>query len=129
MSGTFYINEHPVTVLFDSGAPHTFISKGCVSRLGLEVESITRPYNIHSPGGRLVTNQLVRQVPLQIQGRIFATQLIVLPSQKMDIILGMNWMGVHGVILDTVFQSVHINSPIHGSMTLYLMSSTRWSIL
>ena len=33
-------------------------------------------------------------------------------------------MGVHGVILDTVSQSVHINSPIHGSMTLGLMSST-----
>jgi len=42
----------------------------------------------------------------------------------MDIILGMNWMGVHGVVLDTISQSVHINSPIHGSMTLCLMSST-----
>ena len=42
----------------------------------------------------------------------------------MDIILGMNWMGVHGVVLDTVSQSVHINSPIHGSMTLGLTSPT-----
>jgi len=42
----------------------------------------------------------------------------------MDIILGMNWMGIHGVVLDTISQSVHINSPIHGSMTLCLMSST-----
>ena len=66
MSGTFSINGHPVTVLFDSGASHTFISKECVSRLGLEVEIISRPYNIHSPGGHLITNQLVRQVPLQL---------------------------------------------------------------
>ena len=94
MMGTFSINRHPVTVLFDSGASHTFISKECVNRLGLEMESIFWPYNIHSPGGHLITNQLVRQVPLQLQGRIFATQLIVLPSQKMDIILGMNWMEV-----------------------------------
>ena len=42
----------------------------------------------------------------------------------MDIILGMNWMEVDGVVLDTVSQSVHINSPIHGSMTLGLMSPT-----
>ena len=76
MSGTFSINGHPVTVLFDSGASHTFISKECISRLGLEVESISRPYNILSPGGHLITNQLVRQVPLQLQGKIFATQLI-----------------------------------------------------
>ena len=38
----------------------------------------------------------------------------------MDITLGMNWMGVHGVILDTISQSVHINSPIHGPITLHL---------
>ena len=42
----------------------------------------------------------------------------------MDIILGMNWMGVHRVVLDTVSQFVHINSPTHGSMTLSLMNST-----
>ena len=123
MTGTFSINGHPVTVLFDSGASHTFISKECVSRLGLEVQSISRPYHIHSPGGHLITNQLVRQVPLQLQGRVFATQLIVLPTQKMDIILGMNWLGVHRVILDTATSSVHVNSPDHGSMTLSLMST------
>jgi len=41
----------------------------------------------------------------------------------MDIILGMNWLGVHGVILDTATSSVHVNSPDHGSMTLSLMST------
>ena len=41
----------------------------------------------------------------------------------MDIILGMNWLGVHGVILNTATSSVHINSPDHGSMTLSLMST------
>ena len=51
MTGMFSINGYPITVLFDSGASHTFISKECVNRLGLEMESIFRPYNIHSPGG------------------------------------------------------------------------------
>src|SRR6185503_3979479 len=34
MTGTFSVNNHPVVVLFDSGASHTFISKECASRLG-----------------------------------------------------------------------------------------------
>ena len=51
MAGTFSVNNLPVTVLFDSGASHTFISNECANRLGLEVENISRPYNIHSPGG------------------------------------------------------------------------------
>ena len=52
------------------------------------------------------------------------THLIMLPTQKVDIILGMNWMKFHGIILDTSSRAVHINSPIHGSMTLCLMSPT-----
>ena len=87
MAGTFSVNEQPVTVLFDSGASHTFISKGCIVRLGLKIESMPKPYHIHSPGGQLLTNQTVKQVPLRLQGKNFVTHLIVLPTQNVDIIL------------------------------------------
>ena len=92
MSGTFLVNGYPVTVLFDSGASHTFISKECASRLGLKIESMPSMYNIHSPGGQLITNQIVRRVPLQLQEKIFITHPIVLPTQKVDLILGLNWL-------------------------------------
>jgi len=90
MTGTFSVNNHPVVVLFDPGASHTFISKECASRLGLEVESMSRLCHINSPGGQLVTNHIVRRVPLKLQGEIFHTSLIILPTQKVDIIWGMN---------------------------------------
>ena len=115
MSGTFSVNE-----LFDSGASHTFISKECAIRLGLKIESMPKPYHIHSPGGKLITNQFVKQVPLQLQGKKFPTALIMLPTQRVDIIVGMNWMEGQRVIMDTTSQSVHIKSSIHGPMTLHL---------
>ena len=120
MAGTFLVNEQPVTILFDSGASHTFISKECAVRLGLKIESMPKPYHIHPPGGKLITNQFVKQVPLHLHGNFFPTALIMLPTQRIDIILGMNWMEGQGVILDTTSQSVHIKSSIHGSMTLNL---------
>ena len=120
MSGTFLVNGYPVTVLFDSGASHTFISKEGASRLGLKIESMPSPYNIHSPGGQLITNQVVRRVPLQLQGKDFSAHLIVLPTQKVDIILGMNWMKKQGVLLDTDSHSVHIKPSVQVSMTLTL---------
>jgi len=122
MTGMFSINDQPVTVLFDSGASHTFISKECATRLGLGIETMSKPYYIHSPGGQLITNQTTKLVPIRLQGENFTTHLIMLPTQKVDIILGMNWMKFHGIILDTSSRAVHVNSPIHGPMTLCLMS-------
>ena len=65
MAVMFSVNDCPLMVLFDSGASHTFISKDCAIRLGLGIENMTTPYNIHSPGGQLITNQTVKQVPLR----------------------------------------------------------------
>ena len=92
MAGMFSVNDQPVTVLFDSGASHTFISKECAMILGLKIECMPRSCHINSPGGQLVTNQIARRVPLKLHGEIFNTSLIILPTQKVDIILGMNWM-------------------------------------
>ena len=92
MAGTFSMNDCPVTVLFDSGASHTFISKEGVCRLGLKAENMTSLYNIHSPEGQFITNQIARRVHLRLQGKIFITHSIVLPTQKVDLILGLNWL-------------------------------------
>jgi len=56
-----------------------------------------------------------------MQEKTFPTALIILPTQSVDIILGMNWMDGRGVLLDTTSRSVHIKSSIHDSMTLNLM--------
>ena len=50
MSGTFLVNGYHVSILFDSGASHTFISKECAIRLGLKIESMPKSYHIHLPG-------------------------------------------------------------------------------
>ena len=54
MAGTFSVNGYPVSILFDSGASHTFISKECAIRLGLKIQSMLKPYHIYSPGGKLM---------------------------------------------------------------------------
>src|SRR6266540_1883794 len=64
MAGMFLTNGYPVTLLFDSGASHTFISTVCVARINLEFEYTEDDYHIKSPGGRIVTNQFVREIAL-----------------------------------------------------------------
>ena len=78
-----------------------------------------RPYIIHAPGIHLSTSQLVRDVPLDLSGKIFQTTPIVLPSQGIDVILGMNWMKEHCAVLDTSSRVIRLNSPTYGSMDIH----------
>jgi hypothetical protein len=46
------------------------------------------PYVISAPGGRVDADRIVRKVPLDLSGRVFETDLIVLCGQGIDVILG-----------------------------------------
>src|SRR5436190_1906016 len=67
MAGMFLTNGHPVTILFDSGASHTFISTTCVVENNLEFDHTEDEYHVKSPGGHIVTNQLVRDIALDLE--------------------------------------------------------------
>jgi hypothetical protein len=123
LTGTFFLNDHPAVVLFDSGATHDFISKACTQKCKLVIEPISAPYMISTPGGQIVTKQVVVNPSLNLKGRIYKTCLIVLDGQGIDAILGMSWTMRHRALLDTTTWVVHLDSTEHGSVTLQLAST------
>jgi hypothetical protein len=66
MTGTFSINYHPVTVLFDTGATHSFISTKFGNKIGLDIYPVNGVYMITTPGGNISSNQVCRSVPIQM---------------------------------------------------------------
>jgi hypothetical protein len=48
------------------------------------------------------------------------TNLVLLPLEGIDIILGMDWMTKHKVLLDISSRVIEIDSPYNGATTLYL---------
>jgi hypothetical protein len=52
--GMFFLNEHPVIILFDFGASHNFMSSTCAKKAKLSLVSSGVPYVISTPGGRVV---------------------------------------------------------------------------
>jgi hypothetical protein len=123
LAGMFSLNDHSAVVLFDSGASHDFVSKACTQKCKLVIEPINAPYMISTPGGQIVTKQVVVNPPLNLKGRIYKTCLIVLDRQGIDVILRMTWMRRHRALLDTVARVVHLDSSEHGSVTLQLAST------
>jgi hypothetical protein len=71
------------------------------------------------------TDRIVQKVPLDLSGRVYETGLIVLSGQGIDVILGMSWMKWHKAVLEISARLVHLNSPVHGKVTLHLPAISR----
>jgi predicted aspartyl protease len=98
--GTFFLNDQPIIILFDSGASHDFMSFTCAKKVRLTLVASGMPYAISTPGGRVDADRIVQKVPLDMAVRIFKTDLIILSGQGIDVILGMSWMKWHKAILN-----------------------------
>jgi hypothetical protein len=118
LAGTFFLYEHPIIVLFDSRASHDFLSLACVRKAKLNPCATPVPYSISTPGARVVANQIVHKIPLELAERVFPTTLVIFEGQGIDVILVMNWMKMHRVVLAISAHLVHLDSPIYGKVSL-----------
>jgi hypothetical protein len=109
--GTLLLNKFPAIVLFDTGASHSFISRVFVDRNSIPTESIPTPIKISSPTGELVAAFGCRNLSLDIGAYSFPTSVIVLESQGLDVILGMNWMTEYEGVIDCAKRSVTLTTP------------------
>jgi hypothetical protein len=65
---------------------------------------------VHSPGGDMPARQLCPKVILKIRGVDFVTNLIVLESKDIDVILGMDWLSKYKVLIDCAKKSVKLTT-------------------
>jgi predicted aspartyl protease len=120
LTGTFSICGRPVTILFDSGATHSFLNVKTMINLGFNWSHTKQAYVISTPGGKVATHHVASRVPLEIGSKTFQTNLVTLNLDGVDVILGMDWMTQHKVVLDISERMIEINSPSVGNSILYL---------
>ncbi|XP_027915012.1 uncharacterized protein LOC114174372 [Vigna unguiculata] len=90
-----------VWVLFDLGASHSFISNACVRRLGLEVHDLGCELVVSTPTfGQVTTSTSCDGCSIEVAGCRFKVNLICLPLEDLDVILGMDWLSNHHVVMD-----------------------------
>jgi hypothetical protein len=118
--GTFFLNECPIIILFYSRASHGFISSTCAKKARLTLMASGVPYVISTPRGRVEAGRIAQKVLLELSGKVFSTNLIILSRQGIDVILGMASMKMHKAVLYISVRLVHLNSPVYGKVTLHL---------
>jgi hypothetical protein len=108
--GMFSINDTSAVALFDSGASHSFISVIYVGKHNLPLALLKCQMIVNSPGGDMLVRQLCPEVNLKIRGVHFVTNLIVLESKCIDVILGMDWLSKHNILIDCAKKSVKLTT-------------------
>jgi hypothetical protein len=109
--GTFMVNTHPATVLFDTGATHSFITQSFVERHGIPTSTLKRCMLVSSPGGQLRSHVFCPRVSVAIRGVDFSANLMVLDTKGIDVILGMETLAKWGVRIDCAQRTVLLSAP------------------
>jgi hypothetical protein len=105
VTGTALILRFEASVLFDSGATHSFISIMFVRLSRLVVQTLEPSLAVTTPVGKTtVSKRVVCECPISICGRVLPANLVVLPMFIMKLFLG--WIGWQGTRqLSTVLES------------------------
>jgi hypothetical protein len=93
MTGIFTVLNCPAIILFDSGASHSFISAKFSAKCQLPFHHTHGGITISTPGGRIATNQISKNVPIKFGSLIIKTNLLILGLDSVDIILGISSCG------------------------------------
>jgi hypothetical protein len=91
MTGIFSVLNYPAIILFYSGASHSFISAKFSAKGQLPFHHTNGGITISTPGGRVATYQINKQVPIKFGSLVIRTTLLILGLDSVDIILGTDW--------------------------------------
>jgi hypothetical protein len=106
--GMFLTSSHPATILFDSGASHSFISSSFVTKHSLPIATMKHKMLVSSPGGEMRTKYICPAVSITIRGVDFPSNLILLDSNGIDIILGIDWLSKYDRVIQCARKAVKL---------------------
>nr|GEV08992.1 hypothetical protein [Tanacetum cinerariifolium] len=96
MTGTFTLNNHYATTLFDSGVDYSFVSTTFILVLDIEPSDLGFSYEIEIASGQLLEiNKVIRDCKVEIEVHTFDIDLIPFGHRRFDVIVGMDWLSRH----------------------------------
>ncbi|KAA3473697.1 DNA/RNA polymerases superfamily protein [Gossypium australe] len=101
ITGIFTLYDTTVIALIDPGSTHSYVCETLKFGKTLLVESTEFVIRVSNPLGRCVlVDKVCRGCPLMIRDYCFPADLMLLPFDEFDIILGMDWLTSHEAVVD-----------------------------
>ncbi|KAG8501212.1 hypothetical protein CXB51_003326 [Gossypium anomalum] len=109
--GTFTLYDTSVIALIDPGSTHSYICMNLVHNKTFPVESTEFVIRVSNPLGKSVlVDKVCKNCLLLIRDIYFPADLMLLPFNEFDIILGMNWLTLHDDIVNCKRKVIDLSS-------------------
>ncbi|GJY12333.1 putative reverse transcriptase domain-containing protein [Tanacetum coccineum] len=99
--GTFLLNNHYASILFDTGADRSFISTAFSSLIDIVPTPLDNSYDVELADGKIVgIDTIIRGCTLNFLNHPFNIDLMPVELGSFDVIIGMDWLRrCHAVIV------------------------------
>ncbi|GJW17109.1 putative reverse transcriptase domain-containing protein [Tanacetum coccineum] len=101
VTGTFLLNNHYASILFDTGADRSFISTAFSSLINIAPTPLENSYDVELADGKLVRiDTIIQGCTLNFLNHPFNIDLMPVELGSFDVIIGMDWLRrCHAVIV------------------------------
>jgi hypothetical protein len=95
------IDNHPIAILIDYGASHSYIDPNLVERFHLQRRKHGKSWLVQlATRAKRRINELVKDCPMDMNGLNTKEDLNIIPLGSYDCLIGMDWLDKHHVVLD-----------------------------
>ncbi|GKD83751.1 putative reverse transcriptase domain-containing protein, partial [Tanacetum coccineum] len=115
--GTFSLNDHFATIVFDSRADLSFISTKFAPSLNVKPSIVRLGYVIEVANGKKEEiDSIIRDYKLELGNSLFTIDLIPLGHESFDMIVGVDWLSKNKV--EIVCHEKVVRIPLEGGEIL-----------
>ncbi|GJX35290.1 putative reverse transcriptase domain-containing protein [Tanacetum coccineum] len=100
VKGTFLLNNHYASMIFDSGADRSFVSTTFSTLLDITSDTLDVSYAVELANRRTSeTNTILRDCTLGLLGHPFNIDLMPVELGSFDVIISMDWLANHHAVI------------------------------
>ncbi|GKC95156.1 putative reverse transcriptase domain-containing protein [Tanacetum coccineum] len=109
VTGTFLLNNHYASILFNTGADRSFISTAFSSLMDIIPTTLDHGYDVELADGRIIWgNTLIRGCTLNFLNHPFNIDLMPVEMGSFDVIIGMDWLAKYHAVIICDEKLVHV---------------------
>ncbi|GJV62227.1 putative reverse transcriptase domain-containing protein [Tanacetum coccineum] len=109
VTGTFLLNNHYASILFDTGADRSFVSTTFSYLIDITPTTLDHYYDVELADGKIIRiNTIIRGSTLNFLDHPFNINLMPMELGSFDVIVGMDWLVKYHAVIDCAEKIVHI---------------------